>query len=142
MVISSHYRGVVEIGVRAALRGKKSSWLKLTPQDFLKATQEICDRSQNKSQISCLLHLCCNYRAHNFLAEESVVQYYNSFSGLLLLQFTALVAAICYAVAVPPCVSFFFVFCGICMWQWTLLFSIWQIKLNKGRYYKLTREYL
>lgn len=81
--------------MQAALKGMKAPWLKLTPQDSLKAMQEICDRSQNKSQISCLLHLCCNYKAHNFLAEESVVQYYLSFSGLLLLQFTARVAAIC-----------------------------------------------
>lgn len=113
VLISSHYRGVVEIWVQAALRRKKTSWLKLTPQDFLKATQEICDRSQNKSQISCLLHLCCNYRAHNFLAEESVVQYYLSFSDILLLQFTTLVAAVCYAVAVHPYDSV--AFCGICM---------------------------
>lgn len=89
VVISSRYRGAVEIWVQAVLRHKKASWLILTPQDFLKATQEIYDRSQNKSQISCLLHLCCNYRAHNFLAKESVVQHYLSFSGMLLLQFTA-----------------------------------------------------
>lgn len=73
----------------------KTPWLKLTPQDFLKAMQEIGDRSQNKSQISCLLHLCYNYKVQNFLAGESAVQYYLSFSGLLLLQFTAQVAAIC-----------------------------------------------
>lgn len=88
----------------------RSPWLKLTPQDFLKAMQEICDRSQNKSQISCLLHLCCNYKAQNFLAEESAVQYYLSFSGLLLLQFTAQVAAICWAVTVHPMTLFWLYF--------------------------------
>lgn len=76
--------------------------------------QEICDRSHNKSQISCLLHLCCNYKAHNFKTEESVVQYYLSLSGLSLLQFTARVAAICLAVTVQPMTLFFVLFYGTC----------------------------
>lgn len=78
------------------MRKESLKKLKLSSQDFVKAMQEICDRSQIKLQISCLLHLFCNYKAHNFLAEGRAVQYYLSFSDILLLQFNTLVATICF----------------------------------------------
>lgn len=77
--------------------------LQLSPQDFVKTMQEICDRSQIKPQISCLLHLCYNYKTCSFLVDGSVVQYYLSFSGILLLQFNTLVAMrfVCCGSSVP-----------------------------------------
>lgn len=81
-------------------------------------------------------------QGHNFLAEDSVVQYYLSSSGILLLQFTTLVVAIYYAVMVHPYDSFL---CGI-LWNMHAYYTVnsinaeyqycsafKQIKL-KGRY--------